>query len=143
MEFTQRNYIMSDNQTNFANFFSSKNPSRIQEIFFYLFIIEAIIGIAGNSLSFCVMCRKQIRKTSTSVYLITMAVFDNLLLLNHVVIGTIGPLGLLDGQSLVENTYTCQFQTVLDFIPPMVSVWCLVAVTVERFLVVFIPHRSV
>ncbi len=113
-----------------------------QEILFYLFIAEIILGFSGNCLSFCVMLRKQMRQTSTSIYLLTLAIFDNLVLIFGVFIGLILPSKeFLNYYLSSENKALCIFITFMELFVPPVSVWCLVLITFERILITFLPHR--
>ncbi len=119
-----------------------KDLSIGQKILFYLFIAEIILGCSGNCLSFCVMLRKQMRQTSTSIYLITLAVFDNLVLIFGVIISVILPSkSFLNYYLSSENKALCLFVTFMEYFVASLSVWCLVLITFERMLITFLPHR--
>ena len=105
-------------------------------------LIQVIGGLLGNSLSICVMNRKEFKESSTAVYIIVLAIFDTLSLvigpLNYAVL----PSKLFGGYVLEDQgVFPCLAMKYLTYVFPHVSSWCLCAVTVERLLAVSLPHR--
>ena len=134
--------INTSNNDYHSDYYTEYSMSIAQKMSFYLFIVIAIVGFVGNSLSFCVMLRRQMRKTSTSVYLLVLAIFDNLVLFDGIVLHILLPSPLsLQYFLSAENTAICLFITFLEYLAPHVSVWCLVLVTTERLLVIYFPHK--
>ena len=91
-----------------------------------------IIGTIGNVLSFCVLIRKAMRRTSTYNYLAVLSFTDMLVLY-------IGLLRLWVGE-LTEDVrdmsdWSCKFITMAGYTVSVYSVWLLIAVTVERYIV--------
>ncbi len=144
---------MESNNTDFMDDYSPKNNTSDldfysdeitlnTEIFFCIYIIIVPIGLMGNILSFCVLMRKEIRKTSTAIYLIALCITDTLCLLEAPMIDMILASELfLRWHWPVQNTLSCKFYNFLYFLNPHMSAWCLVSVTIERVIVIYFPHR--
>ena len=100
--------------------------------------IMASLGIMGNILSICVLLCSSFRKSTTSWYLATIAILDTLILIYSI-------LDLLH-RSLpycaVYNDVTCPFIQFLFYFSVHADVLVLVAMTIERFLVVRFPLRA-
>ncbi len=105
-------------------------------------LTQVTLGVLGNVASACVMNRREFKESSTAVYLIMLSLFDTLSLLvgplNYAVLASkqFGGI-LLDDQSV----FSCLVMKYLVYLFPHVSSWCLCAVTIERVLVVYWPHR--
>ena len=97
-------------------------------------------GTLGNLLSFAVMLRKKIRHTTTSLYLIVLAVVDTAVLYT----------GLLrlymkhsSGYDIRHSSaLACKFHVFSVYATQQFDSWVLVSVTLERVCAVFLPHKS-
>ncbi len=145
MEFNRSFYKHNiTNNHNYSDYYTENSMSPAHKVLIYLFAAVAAIGLTGNTLSFSVMLRKQMRKTSTSIYLIILSIFDNIVLFDGIVLNILLPSPLfLEYVLVIENKATCKIITLVEYIAPHVSVWCLVLVTTERLLVIYYPHRYV
>ncbi|ELU02369.1 hypothetical protein CAPTEDRAFT_205919 [Capitella teleta] len=99
-----------------------------------------IVGTLGNLLTIWIFMRSpKLRSTSTSLYLIVLAVADTLLLY----------IGLLRQYSRVKyemdfrtfNSFLCKVGLFGVYFMVHFEAWILVNVTLERFAAVFIPHK--
>ncbi|ESN91460.1 hypothetical protein HELRODRAFT_189698 [Helobdella robusta] len=107
----------------------------------YIPLIIYIVGVLGNSLSLSVLVRKRMRRVSTYTYLSVLSVVDTLVLtmgLLQLWIGERSNLGWLRDQSNVA----CKTLNVFSYSMSDLSVWLIIAVTVERFIAVCHPLRA-
>jgi hypothetical protein len=81
----------------------------IKVVWFSVSVILLVIGVIGNSLVLLTMSRQQLNGTSTSVYLMTMAVLDTLVL----IVGLIPD--WLEGSSIVVLKVSSALQECLIF----------------------------
>ena len=99
-----------------------------------------ILGLFGNTLILVVMCNQKFDKTSTSLYLSVLAVSDTSVLLSGPLITNIS-LHLFDLDLRKVHISLCWIFKFFIFWGRLFSSWCLVAITVERMLVVLKPHK--
>ncbi|XP_045194422.2 G-protein coupled receptor daf-37-like [Mercenaria mercenaria] len=96
------------------------------------------IGTIGNIFSFCILF-KNVKKASTYSYLSALALVDLLVLY-------IGLLRIWIGQFTTDivdtNNILCKVGIFLGYVSSDVSVWLIVAVTIERLIVVMFPLRA-
>ena len=102
-------------------------------LLFYIPPILLIIGTIGNVLSCCVLVRQAMRRTSTYNYLAVMAFTDMLVLYVGLMRLWIGELTGMDIKDDAE--WCCKFISVAGYTVSVYSVWLLIAVTVERYIV--------
>ena len=95
------------------------------------------IGVPGNILSIFVLHR--LRSTQPSIYLVSLACADLLVLCVCVLLDWIGV--LLNIESTEEYPIYCKLQTFGYFSTTQLSSWFLVLVTMERVVSVIYPHR--
>ena len=104
----------------------------------HLSLSICVFGVVCNTLAFCLMLRREARKMSTSVYLLSLAVYDNIYLVMSVIL-------TLEQEYQFHvttiNSITCKVNMFLVSWAPYCSVWVLVAVTIERLIVIYYPHR--
>ncbi len=123
------------------NYFS-EDISFHTKIFFYLYMIVVPAGLIGNGLSFCVLMRREIRKTSTAVYLIALSIVDTLCLIAGIMVDNILASDMFLGWYWpIQNKLSCQLYRFHYFLNPNMGAWCLVSVTIERVIVIYFPHR--
>ncbi len=110
----------------------------------YFIVVTATItfGFTGNNLILVTLGNKSFRKMSTSIYLAALAVADNVCLISGVVtydILTFHKTFSFDLRSYnVAGCLSCVY--LLDW-SVQTSSWMIVAITVERLVVIIKPHR--
>lgn len=98
-----------------------------------------LFGVLGNLFSLLVWVKGRRRKTSTARYLSALAVADIIVLLTTALEFWLGHTMHIDPRA--HGTFPCKFFYFMAFFAPSLSAWILVAVTVERALSVWIPHK--
>ena len=96
-----------------------------------------VIGVTGNIVSLAVLSRQRMRRTTTSVYLRLLAVFDTVVLL------IVLPRKLVYFHSSVEikdlSVFACKFVSFLTPTSAALS-WCLLSViTIDRLILIRYP----
>ena len=96
-------------------------------------------GILGNLLSAATMLRKRFRSTSSSVYLLLLAISDTLyLLLNGMTRRWVSDYVV----KLYMSDMACQMNMASAIVVSCTSSWLLVAVMLERVIVTSLPHKA-
>ena len=149
INFSDSPYSISTNWTTFDNDFnmsftltnSTEGSYTTPVVFEIISSLIVGIGIIGNILSLCVLTRKKFRKLSVSVYLRGLAVSDffTLLVSNTFLYFLEKTAGnyMRDSQG-----WACKIFIWLHLSLPWVSSWLLVCISVERVIVVYIPHKA-
>ena len=96
--------------------------------------IIIIVGVVANLLGLIVLLQPALRRQSTFVYLIFLSVTDTMTLILH-------------GITNIHSHYTYTYHTRVAYMLPFqtlqqASSWILVAVTVERYIIVKHPLRA-
>lgn len=98
------------------------------------------VGTIGNIFSFMVMIQREMRQTSTFFYLAVLAVADTIVLFMSAFKTWIR---LCSGFEMLHfSDATCKLFTFLTYFSLHMSAWLIVAVTVERFIVVWFPLKA-
>ena len=119
----------------------SHNYETISIVIFTIEFILVILGFFGNSLSFAVTVKTNLRKMSSAVYLSVLALCDNMVTYLTVV-RTLLPSDLwLGKQPTSLHVALCLSTEYMDYWLPQLSSWCLVAFTIERAVAVWYPHK--
>ena len=108
-------------------------------LFLYVPPILLVLGTLGNFFSFVILRRKSMRKFSTYLYLSILSVADTLVLYVGLLRLWIGELTGSDFKD--TNVWICKFVTVFGYTVSDYSVWLIIAVTVERYIVVANPFK--
>ena len=101
--------------------------------------ILLVLGTIGNILSLAVMLRKNIRESTTSLYLSVLAIADTAvlytgLLMNYVI--------KLSGYYIFDSSrFACKFGRFTIYGLQQFDSWVLVNVALERVCAVFLPHK--
>ena len=107
-------------------------------LLFYVPPILLILGTFGNVFSFFILM-KNVKKASTYSYLSALAIMDLLVLY-------IGLLRLWIGQFTMDfrnqADWVCKLIVFLGYVCSDTSVWLIIAVTAERFFVVYFPLHA-
>lgn len=116
----------------------SHNPAAVFFWYVHLYCTPPIIvlGLVGNCLSFLVFTRTNQRHLSSSVYLAALAVVDSIFLLQ---LSLLWPTYLR--VFLIHRQGLCQLIIYTSYVSSFLSVWIVVAFTVERFIVCMSPLR--
>ncbi|KAH3747053.1 hypothetical protein DPMN_181474 [Dreissena polymorpha] len=100
--------------------------------------ILLLVGMVGNTLNIIILSRKRIRKFSTSVYLMFLAVSDLLFMLSSCLPETVNE---TTGKRLENTSYfMCKTNHWIVHTSAGFSVWLLVLLTIERVLLTKWPY---
>ncbi|CAH1780743.1 unnamed protein product [Owenia fusiformis] len=99
-----------------------------------------ILGTIGNTLSLIVLTRKNMRKITSSIYLSVLAVVDTTVLYTGLLRHWIRHIYDIDIRSITPGG--CKFHLFFIYFSVHHSAWILVAVTFERLVAVYIPHKA-
>ncbi|ESO90968.1 hypothetical protein LOTGIDRAFT_122346, partial [Lottia gigantea] len=102
--------------------------------------ILIILGTFGNLFSFIILRRRPMLKVSTYFYLASLAIADSLVLYIGLLRMWINELTGIDAQDLTN--WLCKLTCVLGYVCSDFSVWLIIAVTVERYIVVCHPFKA-
>ncbi len=102
----------------------------VDQLHLYVLPIVIVIGLAGNSTSFIVFICTHLKRTSCNIYLAALAVSDSAFLICVL---------LSWGANIYNQNGWCQSLVYLTYITSFLSVWYVVAFTVERFILVCFP----
>lgn len=152
--------MLNDNNTQTSNYFTFDSTTdsldleyttyQEQPPYTYLYYAEQIghlltfyytpalvlIGSIGNILSVLVFFKTKLRKLSSSYYLAALGISDTCFLIGLF----ISWLNFIDIDIYNNNIY-CQFFTFFTALCSFLSVWLVVAFTVERFIAVLYPLK--
>ena len=102
--------------------------------------ILIIIGTFGNMFAFLILRRRSMIKVSTYFYLACLAIADLFVLYVGLLRMWIGELTGMDLQN--QAVWLCKLTVILGYIASDTAVWIIMAVTVERFIVVCYPFKA-
>ena len=102
----------------------------------YLLPLMAVVGLAGNMVSFVVFVATYMRRLSSSVYLAALSMVDMVFLLC-----VLFSWGVNIGVDLYQQDGWCQTFIYLTYVSSFLSVWYVVSFTVERYIAVHYPLR--
>ena len=102
--------------------------------------ILIILGTFGNIFSFIILKRKAMLKFSTYYYLMVLAVADTLVLYIGLLRLWIGELTGFDLKDQAD--WICKLTNVIGYTVSDFSVWLIIAVTIERYIVVCHPLKA-
>ena len=102
--------------------------------------ITIVMGTIGNVLAIVVLSRKEMRKATSSMYLIILAVSDIFVLYLGLLRNFIRELYDVDVRDHSEPV--CKLHIFLVYFTGHFSAWVLVAVAVERFISVWFPFKA-
>ena len=100
-----------------------------------------LIGIVGNIFSFIILRQKALRSQSTYLYLAVLAWADTIVLFMGLLRAWLGELGGYDLKN--QEDWLCKSTSVVLHTASDFSVWLIIAVTVERYIVACHPLKAV
>ena len=106
----------------------------------YVFPLVIFSGTIGNILSFLVLMKRHLRDTSVYMYLIVLTCADNVVLYLSAFKTWIR--AMFDWELLHVSDIGCKVIMWLFLVSLHMSAWLIVAMTVDRFLVVWFPFKA-
>ncbi|KAL8590175.1 hypothetical protein ACOMHN_010370 [Nucella lapillus] len=106
----------------------------------YIPPVLLLLGTFGNIFSFLILRHKAMARQSTHHFLAALAVVDSLVLYVGLFRQWLGDLTGFDPQ--LQSVWLCKTIVTLGYSCSNVSVWIIVAVTVERYIVVCHPLKA-
>lgn len=131
----QRVKMITENNS-IIDIYDRETDALLQEIQRYYTPILVLLGLLGNSLSVYVFFGTKLRYSSSSIYLGALAISDSGFLVAFFV-----PWLTMVYVDLFNRWGFCQFFTYLGTLCSFLSVWLVVAFTVERYVAVKWPLR--
>lgn len=96
-------------------------------------VVVAVFAVIGNALVTLVFYRERRLRRRTNYYIISLAIADLL-------VGLLGiPFAILANLGLPRNLYACLFTVSLLIVLCTISIFCLVAVSVDRYWAILHP----
>lgn len=122
---------------------AKSGPSTDEYLWIYVSPIILLLGLCGNILVLLVINRKNLRGTTTCVYLTVLAIFDTLALISGIIPEWTNACGIFQFSSI--HSFTCQLEKFVFYTASDTAIWILVAFTLDRFVAVCFPlyKRSV
>ncbi|XP_043945734.1 somatostatin receptor type 5-like isoform X2 [Protopterus annectens] len=135
--------IVERNLTDFTNVTHNGtdiglNPSNVGSIIITVtYLLVCAVGLCGNTLVIYVVLRYAKMKTVTNIYIMNLAIADELFMLG---------LPFLATQNAVSywpfGSFLCKFVTTVDGINQFTSIFCLTVMSIDRYLAVVHPIKS-
>ncbi|XP_069124989.1 lysophosphatidic acid receptor 4-like [Argopecten irradians] len=101
-----------------------------------------VLGLLLNCVSFIVLTRKHMRRSTTNLYLSVLAVYDMLSLTMNFMIGVLRGQNLSINKDFQDHESLCKFHGVIVELFNLLSVWVILSFTVERFIMIKFPLKA-
>lgn len=131
------NASMSNFSCNSSNCFR-RNERQLIYQFLQVYVLPVIVfsGLVGNTLSACAFLVKELRRISSTVYVLAVLSADNGTLISLLFVW----LEVL-GFRFNHEVGMCQFQVYWSYICSFLSIWFVVCITVENYITICHPTR--
>ncbi|CAH1799714.1 unnamed protein product [Owenia fusiformis] len=106
----------------------------------YMALVIIVFGLTGNVLSFLVMQFTSMNKTSSSIYLAALAIFDTGVLI--VGLGRHWARVMFAYRIRQTHEWACKVHVFFTYLFIDLSAWMLICVTIERVILVYLPLRA-
>ena len=143
-------YNISDETHNVADVNMTRIPPRGRDSYMeyhiamvlvhFMFPVVIFTGTIGNVLSFLVLMRRRLRDTSVYMYLAVLACADNGVL--YLSAFKTWVRAVFNWELLHVSDFGCRFIMWLFLVSLHMSAWLVVAMTTDRFLVVWFPFKA-
>ena len=100
-----------------------------------------MLGLVLNGISLFILTRVHMRKLAPNTYLAALAVYDSLVLVLNLMIGVLRGNNLSINATFQQSEALCILQSINVELWSLLSVWIMIAFTVERFLMVKFPLK--
>ena len=111
-----------------------------QKLFLVVIPLITVLGVVSNTFTFLVMRRPSLRKTPVAVYMSALSFSDSLVLLLDFINNW---LHFVSGYHITSSSEIfCQFYNFVFQSAITLSSWLVVAVAIERLIVVWMPLRA-
>lgn len=108
-------------------------PQELQYVYTALEILVAIVAVVGNAMVILVFWRERRLRRRTNYYIVSLAVAD-------LFVGLLGiPFAIMASVGLPTKLYACLFTVSLLIVLCTISIFCLVAVSVDRYWAILHP----
>lgn len=149
MEKIESSLFYGRTTTEIPNIVSTENSYGAQEriaklnknLWMYIGSIVLLLGIVGNSLTLCVLCRRRMRKLIIGIYLITLTTSDFVTSITAVL--RMWMYVFFDIDYFAASAPFCKSFTFLQNFSKLCSSWMVVTITVERTLLICRPLISI
>lgn len=111
---------------------------KLTQIFQYILLVVGIVGIVGNLLTFCVFCRKRLRKFSYSFYSRVMVCSDIIVLMHtfrH------WAATVLKADIDLVAPFLCTIDEYQPYVATFTSLWLITLISIDRLITIVFPTR--
>ena len=135
-EFPEFSEYANDTYTNFTIAPRNDDPAELNIPYTVMELLVAIVAVIGNLLVIIVFYRERRLRRRTNYYIISLASADFL-------VGLLGvPFAILASVGLPHHLYACLFTVSLLVVLCTISIFCLVAVSIDRYWAILHPMVS-
>ncbi|XP_005989221.1 somatostatin receptor type 1 [Latimeria chalumnae] len=129
-----------ENEMDFANFSQNGTTTDSQSsaiLISFIYSVVCLIGLCGNSMVIYVILRYAKMKTATNIYILNLAIADELLMLSVPFLVTSTLLRHWPFGSLL-----CRLVLSVDAINMFTSIYCLTVLSIDRYIAVVHPIKA-